>query len=181
MTHERDIPCARRHRPALHEDHVKLLPHALLDELAAKAAASPRGRAHHNIHPAPEDPVQRFVVVALANSYFRPHRHPLRGELAVLLRGQVDVLVFDAERTCAVASCRWRRGRRASRTRPSREPGTRSLPGSDGCAFLEVKQGPYDPTTASEFAPWAPAEGTPQVPQFLQWLRVAQAGDQAPA
>ena len=43
---------------------------------------------------------------------------------------------------------------------------------SDGAAFLEVKEGPYDPETASEFAPWAPAEGETGVPQFLEWLRM---------
>jgi cupin fold WbuC family metalloprotein len=164
----------------LHEDDVKLLPHALLDELAVRAAASPRGRAHHNIHPAPEDPVQRFVVVAVGNSYFRPHRHPLRGELALLLRGQVDLLVFDGG---GRVLSRHAVGEGSASLAYETESGTwhTLLPGSDGCAFLEVKQGPYDPATASEFAPWAPAEGTPQVPQFLQWLRAAQPGDQAPA
>ncbi|MCP6768946.1 WbuC family cupin fold metalloprotein, partial [Klebsiella pneumoniae] len=29
-------------------------------------------------------------------------------------------------------------------------------------AFYEVKEGPYDPATAVEFAPWAPAEGDAQ-------------------
>ena len=33
------------------------------------------------------------------------------------------------------------------------------VPGSTGGAFFEVKEGPYDPATASEFAPWSPAEG----------------------
>jgi hypothetical protein len=43
-----------------------------------------------------------------------------------------------------------------------------------------VKQGPYDPATASEFAPWAPAEGEPGVARFLAWARDARAGDRAP-
>ena len=74
---------------------LKLVPHALLDELAARAAASPRARAHHNIHATPADPVQRFLVVAQGDSYFRPHRHTSRSELALLVRGGVDVLLFD--------------------------------------------------------------------------------------
>jgi cupin fold WbuC family metalloprotein len=51
---------------------------------------------------------------------------------------------------------------------------------SDGAAFLEVKEGPYDPTTATEFAPWAPAEGDPRVPDFLEWLRSAEPGMSTP-
>jgi len=43
--------------------------------------------------------------------------------------------------------------------------------------FLEVKQGPYDPATAVEFAPWAPPEGDPAVAQYQQWLRAARVGE----
>ena len=74
---------------------MKLLPRALLDELSARAALSPRARAHHNIHTTAADPVQRFLVVARPDSYFRPHRHASRSELALLVRGAVDVLTFD--------------------------------------------------------------------------------------
>src|SRR5277367_6775576 len=74
---------------------MKLLSDELLDELSAKAAASPRRRAHHTIHSGPADLVQRFIVVAQPDSYFRPHRHNARAELALVVRGQVDVLTFD--------------------------------------------------------------------------------------
>ena len=74
---------------------MKLLPHSLLDELTASAAASPRRRAHHNIHANPTDLVQRFIVVAQRDSYFRPHRHATRAELAVILRGKLEVVTFD--------------------------------------------------------------------------------------
>jgi cupin fold WbuC family metalloprotein len=159
---------------------MNLVPRALLDELAAKAAASPRARAHHNIHPTAADPVQRFLVVALWDSYFRPHRHALRGELAVLLRGQVDVLLFDAD---GRVLSRHAIGEGTASIAYETELGTwhTLVPARGGCTFLEVKQGPYDPATASQFAPWAPAEGTPQVPQFLAWLRAAQPGERAPA
>jgi cupin fold WbuC family metalloprotein len=51
------------------------------------------------------------------------------------------------------------------------------VPGPDGVAFLEVKQGPYDPATSAEFAAWAPPEGDAGVPQFCAWLRAARTGD----
>jgi cupin fold WbuC family metalloprotein len=44
--------------------HMKLFSQALLDELATRAATSPRRRANHNIHASPADLVQRFFVVA---------------------------------------------------------------------------------------------------------------------
>lgn len=47
----------------------------------------------------------------------------------------------------------------------------------DGSVFLEVKQGPHDPATAAEFAPWAPPEGDAAVPAMQAWLRTAQIGE----
>jgi cupin fold WbuC family metalloprotein len=41
--------------------------------------------------------VQRYLVVANRGSYFRPHRHTTRAELALLLRGRMDLVTFDAD------------------------------------------------------------------------------------
>jgi cupin fold WbuC family metalloprotein len=158
---------------------LKLLPQALLDELAAKAAASPRARAHHNIHATPADLVQRFLVVAQGDSYFRPHRHASRSELALLLRGGVDVLIFDERgRVLARHAVGEQTGNFAYET-PQGEWHT-LVPSAAGCAFLEIKEGPYDPATAAQFATWSPAEGEAAVPAFRAWLRGAQPGDLPP-
>jgi len=158
---------------------LKLLPHALLDELAARAAASPRLRAHHNIHATPADLVQRFLVVAQGDSYFRPHRHASRAELALLVRGRADVLIFD-ERGGVLA--RHAVGAETPSLAYETPQGVwhTVVPASGGCAFLEIKEGPYDPATAVEFAGWAPPEGDAAVPEFRTWLRNAQPGDAAP-
>ena len=159
---------------------MKLLPRTLLDELAAKAAASPRARAHYNIHATPADPVQRFLVVAQGDSYFRPHRHATRSELAVIVRGRLDVLTFDGH---GRVTARYAVGEGTDALAYETPQGTwhTIVPGADGGAFLEVKQGPYDPASSAEFAAWAPAEGHASVPKFLEWLRSAQPGDTPPA
>ena len=86
---------------------MKLFSHGLLGELTTRAAASPRGRAHHNIHEAATDPVQRFFVVANRNSYFRPHRHLTKSELAMVLRGRFHVLTFDERGTVTARTTSW--------------------------------------------------------------------------
>jgi cupin fold WbuC family metalloprotein len=161
-------------------DLLKLVPHALLDELATRAAASPRARAHHNLHATSADPVQRFLVVAQADSYFRPHRHASRAELALLLRGRIDVLIFDEH---GRVLARHPVGEQTASLAYETPQGVwhTLVPGSAGCAFLEVKEGPYDPATAVHFAAWAPAEGDAAVPAFRAWLRNAQPGEVAPA
>ena len=159
---------------------LKLLPRALLDELTAKAAASPRARAHHNIHATPADLVQRFLVVAQGDSYFRPHLHTTRAELALLLRGRIDVLIFDdAGRVLA----RHAVGAGADSFAYETPPGVwhTLVPAAAGCAFLEIKEGPYDPATAVQFSEWAPAEGDSTVPAFRSWLRNAQPEDLPPS
>jgi cupin fold WbuC family metalloprotein len=159
---------------------VKLLLRSLLEELAAKAALSPRQRAHYNIHASADDRVQRFIVVARPAAYFRPHRHATKSELAMLLHGQVDVLVFDEDgRVTARYGIGDGKDSMAYET-PERTWHT-LVSGPRGCAFLEIKEGPYDAATATEFAAWAPAEGDAAVPGFLDWLRKAQPGERFPS
>lgn len=161
------------------EPQLKLFPHQLLDELTSKASTSPRARAHHNIHESALDPVQRFLVVSNRNSYFRPHRHLTKSELAMVLRGRLHVLTFDEHGTvlnrhsvgAETPSMAYETPRAVWHTLTA---------DTDGAAFLEIKEGPYDPATASEFATWAPAEGTPEAASFLEWIKAAQPGDVAP-
>jgi cupin fold WbuC family metalloprotein len=155
---------------------MKLFSKPLFDELAAKATASPRQRAHHNIHASPDERVQRFFVTANRESYFRPHRHLTKSELALVIAGRFDVVTFDDA------------GRVTNRYSVGDETATLGFETpqatwhtlvacTDAATFVEIKEGPYDPATAAEFAPWAPPEGDPGASQFLQWVRTAQPGD----
>jgi cupin fold WbuC family metalloprotein len=158
---------------------MKLFSHGLLDELATRAAASPRARAHQNIHESPADLVQRFFVVTNRNSYFRPHRHLTKSELAMVLRGRFHVLTFD-ERGKVTGRYSAGEGTASMAYETPRATWHTLVSDTDGSAFLEVKEGPYDPSTASEFASWAPAEGDPGTGKFLEWIRTAQPGDMPP-
>lgn len=150
----------------------------LLDEMAGKAAASPRGRTHFNVHASPTDPVQRFFVVANRQSYFRPHRHLSKSELALVLRGRFDVLTFDPH---GKVTARYSLGEGAGFAYETPQATWHTLLSrTDGGAFFEVKEGPYDPATAVEFASWAPAEGDAAVGAFMEWLRTAEPGATPP-
>lgn len=152
---------------------MKLFSRALLDELAVKATASPRKRANYNIHAAPADPVQRFFIAADRKSYFRPHRHLTKSELALVVRGRFDVVTFD---DTGRVTGRYAVGDGTADIGYETPRGTwhTVIACTDGAVFLEVKEGPYDPATAAEFAPWAPPEGAASVPEFLEWVRSAQ-------
>jgi cupin fold WbuC family metalloprotein len=154
---------------------MRLFEDRLIDELAARAAVSPRRRAHFNIHAAATDPVQRFLVVAQADAYFRPHLHRTKSELALVLRGRLELVTFDdAGHLLAREAIGDGTGRFAYES-PFKTWHT-LIPIAGPAAFLEIKEGPYDPATAADFAEWAPAEGEGAVPRFQQWLREAGAG-----
>jgi cupin fold WbuC family metalloprotein len=149
---------------------MKLLPAAMLDELAAKAAASPRLRAHHNVHESPADPVQRYFIVALRDSYFRPHRHLAKGETALVLRGRLEVVTFDSS---GAVVARYALGEGAPSFGYETPAGTwhTLVVQSASAAFFEIKEGPYDPATVVEQAAWAPAEGDAGARAYVERLR----------
>ncbi len=155
---------------------MKIVTEEMLASLIARAGASPRLRANYNIHESADDPLQRLFIAAEPSSYFRPHRHEGKSELAVIVRGSFDILIFDQN------------GKVTSRIRAGRGGDIVCLeipadvyhtwiPMEEGSVFFEVKKGPYDPAAPASFAPWSPAEGTAPVEEFQSRLLRAQTGD----
>jgi cupin fold WbuC family metalloprotein len=155
---------------------MKLINQELIDGLIRRATEVPRRRSNFNLHPVPEDPVQRLLVATKLDTYFRPHRHGIQWECAVVLQGAFDLFIFDDS---GVITDKVRLGRTGDAL--GFEIAARVwhgwLPVEEDGVFFEVKQGPYDPAHGTTFAPWAPPEGDAAVPAFLARLRSAKAGD----
>jgi len=96
-----------------------------------------------------------------------------------MLRGKVEVVTFDA---AGRVTARYAVGEGTANMAYETPAATwhTLIAAVGGAAFLEIKQGPYDPATMSEFAPWAPAEGDPAVAHFQHWLRTARPGESLP-
>jgi cupin fold WbuC family metalloprotein len=153
----------------------KRITEQLLSELDRKAQASPRLRTNYNLHEGPQAAIQRLAIKLRHGTYIRPHRHPQRWELGIVLQGRMDLVLFDDAGTLT---------ERVTMT-PVRGTLALELPAStwhsyicvsDAATFFEVKEGPYDPATSSEFAPWAPAEGEPGAVKYLEWMADAAVG-----
>lgn len=160
---------------------IKRIDIKLLDELTGKAVGSLRKRAHYNLHPVLEDPVQRLCVAIEPGTYIRPHRHadPLTWEVFLMLRGSAVFLAFDdagnvLERIVLTAV-----GAVPAIEIPA---GTwHSIASLErGSVFFEMKQGPYKAPVAANAAAWAPAEGDGECARFEAWYRTAQVGDRPP-
>lgn len=143
-----------------------------LDALSARAAANPRLRQNHNLHPDFEAPAQRFFNAIEPGSYVLPHRHlaPGKEETLLMIRGSLGLAFFNdageiqgTRLLTANGACM----------------GTQIPLGSwhsvvaleAGTVFFEVKDGPYLPIAPEERASWAPAEGSAAAAEFEQALR----------
>lgn len=160
---------------------IQLLTEELFDEVLARAEQSPRRRTNHNFHPSLASNPHRFLNVMLRDTYVRPHRHldPPKAESFLVLRGEIEVLLFDDEGAITERHL-------LSATDPALPRGIDLSPGlwhaavvhSPHAIIFEVKPGPFDPATDKEFARWAPAEGTPEAATYLSQLR--EGGDSSP-
>lgn len=149
---------------------MKLITNDMLDQLNRQAADSPRKRSHYNVHESLSDVVQKLLVAATTESYFRPHRHVDKSEFALVLRGRFAVFSFDdAGKITRSQLIGEGTGVDGLELLPNTWHCWLSL--TDDALFFETKQGPYDPATASEFAAWAPPENTPEADQYLDMLR----------
>jgi cupin fold WbuC family metalloprotein len=142
----------------------------LIDETIAAARARERRRANLNVHLELDDPIQRMFNVLEPGSYVRPHCHePERWEVFTILAGKAAAITFkttgEIEGHAVIA------------------PGVAwavEIPGGTWHTILalaadtvlfEVKPGPFRPLIESDFAPWAPAEGTPEAAATLTGWR----------
>jgi cupin fold WbuC family metalloprotein len=100
-----------------------------------------------------------------------PHRHldPNKDETILVLRGSLGLVLFDD--TGAVI--------KALRLGPDAAAMGVDLPHGtwhavfaleSGTVFFEAKAGPYLPLADAERAPWAPVEGSPEAPAYLDQL-----------
>lgn len=67
----------------------------LLDEVTAKAEASPRLRMNYNLHDSLDAKAQRLINVLLPGTPLPIHRHRHTAETYVILRGKMFVVFYN--------------------------------------------------------------------------------------
>ena len=153
---------------------IAVLGQAQFDNLTEDARRSPRGRMHLNLHASWGDPSQRFINAIEPYSYIRPHRHLCdpKSECLAVVRGRFAVLIFgdDGRIDQALTLCSAVKGAAIIQIEPQHWHTVVSL--EPGGILFEVKAGPFEPSKAKEFAPWAPAEGDPSAATYLEELRL---------
>jgi cupin fold WbuC family metalloprotein len=157
----------------------KLINDQLCNALNHTAKAAARKRTHHNFHPDLSDPVQRLCIAMAPGTYIRPHRHPenYKWEMILAISGEIRMMIFDDQgRLKDILQLAVQGPIKGVEIPPN--TWHMYIPVSEQAIMLEIKQGPYVPTTAEHFAGWAPEENSPEVDSFLRWCGTAKPGDQ---
>lgn len=150
---------------------------SFIENLILRAKNSPRKRQHYNLHKSYDEYLQRFLNAVEPGSYIRPHRHITAGktEIFIAFTGRFLVLIFDSKgnltdhQILSPAKSPY-----AVEIAPDTFHTVCSL--ESGSVAFEIKDGPFDPAAAKDFASWAPEEGTPEALQYLHDLVLQTTG-----
>lgn len=148
---------------------IQTVDRTLFRTLIERARQSPRLRTNHNFHAAMDANPHRFLNVMLRGTYVTPHRHldPPKPESFLVLEGEIAFFTFDDAGAVATTHILGR-----DTLGIDIDPGIwHSLAVlSPEAICYEVKPGPYSPANDKDFAPWAPREGDPAAPAYLERL-----------
>jgi cupin fold WbuC family metalloprotein len=143
----------------------------LTSRVANEAKSSARLRKNFNFHRDYTDPVNRMLNAFEPGTYVRPHKHesPDKWEVFIVLSGRALVVCFDeAGAIINHAILDGTQGVYGVEIAAREWHAVLSL--IPGTVLYEVKPGPYAPIDDKNFAPWAPAEGSPEASTYLSSL-----------
>lgn len=146
-------------------------------QLQNQAQQSPRKRSNTNLHQDYNDVVQRMFITLEHDSYVKPHQHSSseKWECFLMVQGQVAFLIFDDNGYLKHRHILDASGpNKGIEIEPFTWHSVVAL--TKQATFFEVKQGPYTQPQDKDFSTWAPNEGEPEVPEFLDKLRQLQPG-----
>lgn len=145
---------------------------ALLDQVSAEAAASPRRRKNRNFHGSDEAPCHRLLNAIEPGSYVAPHRHAAadKDETILAVRGKLGMVFFAEDGKVTETALIEPGGTAVAADIPHGTFHT-VVALAAGSVFFEAKAGPYRPLMEEEKAPWAPPEDAPEAAAYLENLK----------
>jgi cupin fold WbuC family metalloprotein len=158
---------------------IKNFSNSFLDELTHNSLLSTRKRKNYNIHTKYSDSCQRLFNAIGVDSYIPPHRHSLdsKHECLIAVSGLFALFIFDDNgEVLAIikfGSDLYRKLDINCGVGVEISPNTwhTVIALSESAILFEVKEGPFDPLSAKEIAPWAPNECTPNSLIYFQTLK----------
>lgn len=157
---------------------MKIFSSQYIEELLNSAGKSLRLRAHNNVHQSYADRCQKLFNAIKVDSYIRPHRHSLdpKEECLIAIKGLFGFIIFTdhglIESVTLFGSEKYsEKYMIPSGLELSADTWHTVVSLVDDSILFEVKSGPFDPSLAKEFAPWAPKEDEEGASQYLNSLK----------
>jgi cupin fold WbuC family metalloprotein len=157
---------------------MKVFSRHYFDELLTSADQSLRLRAHANVHRSYADQCQKLFNAIKLDSYIRPHRHSIdpKEECLLAIRGLFGLIEFNDEGSITSIVLF---GSEKYSEQFSIAAGVELPIGVwhtvvalvDQAVLFEVKNGPFNPVVAKEFATWALEEGSDRARSYLNALK----------
>jgi cupin fold WbuC family metalloprotein len=139
--------------------------------IRAGASANARKRARLCTHPGPHDLLHEMIIALDRATYVRPHRHQGKSESFHMIEGEVDVVIFhDDGRLREVLPLGIYGSGKVFFYRLQEAAFHSVLIRSPVAVFHETTNGPFV-REETEFASWAPEEGTTEAAEYLAKLR----------
>lgn len=138
-----------------------------VERLRAMAAASPKQRARICVHKDAGARIQEMIILMNRSTYVSPHRHANKCESFHLVTGKADIVVFgednEIEKVIPFSI------EHAFFYRLDSNRYHTIVVRSDFIVFHEVTSGPFI-QNATEYAPFAPREGTAGIEEYRKSL-----------
>ena len=144
------------------------------DFLSVDANNSKRLRQNKNIHASHSDKCQCLLNAICIGSYIAPHRHHNSKKIEILLavRGLFAAVLFDERGAISdivfFGTEKFNSVRAGLKLAP--ETWHTILAMESNSVIFEVKEGPFDPHEAKEFASWAPPESSDKSFEYYKML-----------
>ncbi|MBX2842663.1 MAG: WbuC family cupin fold metalloprotein [Flammeovirgaceae bacterium] len=141
----------------------------LIEKVIGEAQASERKRKNYNFHTNSQDSIHRMLNAMEPGTYVAPHKHenPDKREAFIILKGKILVVEFSED---GVISNHFILDAQSENFGAEISPGTYHtlISLEKGSILYELKDGPWDPGTDKNFAPWAPLEGEKGTDLFIE-------------
>jgi len=133
-----------------------------------QALRNRRGRARICAHRDATNTLHEMLIGIAATSYVRPHRHEAKSESFHLVEGSADVVILSDDGAVEDVV---ELGENANFYYRLEAPRYHTLLiGSPALVIHETTNGPFVPD-GTDWAPFAPAEGTPEAHTYTEQLR----------
>lgn len=148
---------------------------AMIEMLVEASGSEPKRRARLNLHNNDDDLLHEMIIAFRKDSLNMPHRHVGKSESMHIMRGRVDVVIFDddgnAKRRVRLGSPREWTPKMPSVFRMAAPLWHTVIPVDDIVIVHETTNGPFQPGRNMEVPLWAPGEN--ELAQWVEALRMA--------